>query len=110
MRIVIKIIKEGVHYWKDCNIDEVSYLKNLHRHLFYIRLEKEVNHNDRDIEIIQFKHSIEKYLTDKYFDVNLNLLNFQGMSCESIANELQNNFDLNLVEVLEDNENGAIIC
>lgn len=110
MRIVIKIIKEGVHYWQDCNIDEVSYLKNLHRHLFYIRLEKEVNHNDRDIEIIQYKHLIEKYLNDKYYDVNLNLLNFQGMSCESIATELQNNFDLNLVEVLEDNENGAIIC
>ena len=61
VKIIVKLNMEGLHRWKDCDIDEVKYLKNLHRHLFYIRVIKDVSHNDRDIEIIKFKKSIIDY-------------------------------------------------
>lgn len=109
MRIVVKLQVEGLHYWKGCDIKEVDYLKDLHRHTFYIRIEKEVTHNDRDIEIIKFKREIITLLENEYWDSSYNCINFEGMSCEHIAQWLQKQFELDLVEVLEDNENGAII-
>jgi hypothetical protein len=109
MRIVIKLQIEGVHSWSNCDIDEVRFLKNLHRHIFHIRVEKEVTHDDRDIEIIQLKRDIEELICTEFWDEEFRCNNFFDMSCESIAKFLKNAFELNLVEVLEDNENGAII-
>ena len=109
MRIVVKLQVEGLHYWKGCDIKEVDFLKDLHRHTFYIRVEKEVTHDDRDIEIIVFKRSIIDYLEGNHWDTSYNCINFKRKSCEHIAKMLQKQFKLDLVEVLEDNENGAII-
>lgn len=108
-RIIVKLRVEGTHLWEGCDIDEVLYLSNLHRHMFYIRLEKKVTHNDRDIEIIKLKHDIIDYLKGKYFDEYLRTHRFGGRSCEDIAEDLFMQFDAYSVEVLEDNENGAII-
>jgi len=110
VRIVVKIQLEGVHFWKDCDLPEVEYLKNLHRHTFFIRIEKAVSHNDRDIEIILFKRQVIDYLYAQYYDRKYDCLNFKGMSCESIAMVLHAKFQCHEVEVLEDNENGAIVC
>lgn len=99
--IIVKLIYAGLHCWKDCPLDEVSYLRNLHRHNFYITCKKSVTHDDRDIEIIMFKHKINNYLEEKYSG------NFGTMSCEMIAKDLVNKFKLSYCEVLEDNENGA---
>ena len=109
IKIRVKLNIEGLHRWKDCDIEEVMYLKHLHRHLFYIRIEKQVSHNDRDIEIIKFKKSIIDYLNLKWYDDKYKCLMFDNMSCENIAENLYNKFLASSVEVLEDNENGAII-
>lgn len=108
-RIVVKLSVDGTHQWKDCPIEEVSFLKNIHRHMFYIRLEKEVTHNDRDIEIIELKHNIINYLKLNYYNEDLRTHCFKNMSCEMIAQDLLETFFADLVEVLEDNENGAIL-
>lgn len=109
-RIVIKFSVQGLHFWNTCNIESVSYLKNTHRHLFYFRCEKEVTHNDRQIEIIEFKSRILEWLNHTYQCPNsCNHLNFQSLSCEDIAMQTLNKFNLDLCEVLEDNENGAIV-
>ena len=108
-RIIVKLNIEGLHYWLDCPIEEVAYLKHLHRHMFYIRLEKKVTHNDRDIEIIELKHNILQYLRLKYYSESARTHCFKNMSCEMIAQEILETFDADSVEVLEDNENGAII-
>ena len=106
--IVVNLTVEGIHQWKDCNIDEVEYLLSLHRHNFYIKVYKEVNHLDRDIEIIRFKKQIKNYLHKRFWDIELQLCNFGILSCEQIANIILSEFDAYSVEVLEDNENGAI--
>ena len=105
--IIVKLQVEGVHCWPDCDIEEVSFLKQPHRHIFHIACKKEVRHDDRDIEIIQFKHRIHDYLRAKYS--NGNMCEFGAMSCEMLARELMQFFGLCYCSVLEDNENGAEI-
>lgn len=64
----MKLTFEAVHKWNDCDIKQVRFLKNEHRHKFYITAKKEVSHNDRDIEIITFKNQIYDYLVSMYYD------------------------------------------
>jgi len=101
--IQVNLQVEGLHHWIECDLEKVGYLRNLHRHLFYIKAIKEVTHNNRDIEIIMFKNKIISYLKDKYEG------NFGNMSCEDIGEDILVEFDCHVVEVLEDMENGAIV-
>lgn len=77
--------------------------------MFHFSLSKKVSHNDRDIEIIQFKRQIVEYLVDKYFTQEAKCLDFGRMSCEEIAEELMKKYDLATCEVLEDWENWALL-
>ena len=109
------VVIEGTHCWTDCPYPEVAYLRDPHRHLFHIKAYKEVTHADRDVEFIMLKHRIESYIKDKYLarvgsaDFSTMLCVFGSMSCEMIAEELIEEFDLTRCEVNEDNENGAIV-
>jgi hypothetical protein len=106
--IVIKLQVEGIHCWPECPIEEVSFLKHPHRHMFHIRLLKEVGHNDRDVEIIKLKREVQYYLLNEYGN-EMGTCNFGRMSCEDIAEELIKKYKLHGCEVLEDNENGAML-
>jgi len=107
--IIINLSVEGLHRWKDAKnkLIQVRFLSDLHRHNFYITCKKLVNHDDRDIEFIDYKHNIVEYLTEKYFDKYYKCLLFDNMSCEMIAKELLAQFDLEYCSCMEDNENGA---
>lgn len=106
---MIKYIKvsldfEAVHNWPDCDIEEVSFLKQPHRHVFKIHCMKKVDHNNRDIEFIKLKREIQNYCNHHYHCKNIG-----SMSCEDIAEELIKVFDLQTCAVLEDGENGAFL-
>ena len=89
---------------------EVSYLRNIHRHLFNYEVELEVYHDDRELEFIMVKHDIEEYLSrreENWVDTT---------SCEQMAKciglylQTKHGFERSLtVSVFEDNENGAKI-
>lgn len=111
---------EGIHNWPDCPFEEVSYLRDLHRHQFHIKAHKVVTHSDRDTEFIMLQHRIEAYLLTEYGQEimhetgwticdNKRVCMFGAKSCEMIAEELINEFDLCKCEVNEDGENGAIV-
>lgn len=100
--VVINLQVEGVHCWPNCDIRGVEFLRNPHRHMFYVEATKEVSHNDREVEIIMLKRIVTEYLES--FDGN-----FYAMSCEDIAEDLLQRFDFHSVKVLEDNENGAYV-
>lgn len=100
---------EGIHNWTNCDIEEVSYLKFPHRHMFGIKATVNVSHDDRDVEFIVLKHKIRDYLNIQYWDSKHKCLLFGSMSCEMIARELIEQFDLSSCEVNEDGENGAIL-
>lgn len=104
--INVKTQFEGFHYY-NCAPTEVSFLKHRHRHMFFVNVEIEVFHNDREIEFLMFKGWLDKYIT-KHFKQKDNI-----GSCEMVAQQIleavineypQRNV---VVEVSEDNENGA---
>ena len=104
--IVVKLQYEALHNWPgvvDAMPDKshIHFLKYPHRHVFYITLEKIVLHDDRHIEIIDFKQKVLKHLEHTFQG------NFEHRSCEMIGEYLLKHFDCTSVEVLEDNENGA---
>jgi hypothetical protein len=107
--IVVKFEVDGVHSWPECPIEEVSFLKFPHRHMFHFEAVKEVTHNDRDVEIIQLKHDMLGHLSAAYYAHSKRTHFFNRMSCEEIAEELIKKFSLKSCKVLEDNENGAYL-
>lgn len=111
--IIINFAVEGLHNWPEAKqkLPEVAFLSDLHRHMFSIKCQKAVSHNDRDVEIIMFKREMMQYLYSKYkYKSEIpNVCHFGRKSCEDLAEELVNKFDLMSCEVLEDNENGALV-
>lgn len=82
----------------------VEFLKNLHRHIFKLRIWIEVFHNDREIEFILFKRYVESIIKKN---------NFHYRSCEMISDDIHKLIKLKYpnrkikIEVSEDGENGC---
>lgn len=110
--VIVNLQVDGLHYWKGVTeipeMKEVDFLQHLHRHMFWICAKMQVNHDDRDVEIIMLKRNILKYL-NRYWNDTRNCYHFGERSCEMIARELLEKFGLEYCSVLEDNENGAEI-
>ena len=109
--------KEGIHLYpaaKDDpalatgDWDDVSFLGVAHRHIFHFKVRIEVEHNDRDIEFIQFKRWLERLYDDSVIELN-------HKSCEMIADDLYEQISTKYpgrfveIEVAEDGENGCSI-
>lgn len=109
--IVIKTNIYGIHQWngvvKDQELENVHFLQHPHMHNFHVTCKRKVTHSDRDVEIIDFKTQIDRYLYDVYFDVDKGYCVFGQTSCEMLANELAVQFDLCYCEVLEDGNFGG---
>ena len=94
---------EGFHKYPKAP-EEVSFLKDKHRHLFKVKVWIEVEHNDRDIEFIMFKQQVDILLQNS--DLN-------NSSCEMIADYIHEKIMLSYpdrkmkIEVSEDGENGC---
>ena len=107
--IEVSLQREGIHCYPAAKTDprlaEVSYLGDLHRHMFHFYVKLEVFHNDREVEFILFKHWLEK-IYRKGADF---------MSCEMMAERLIEEIMIKYpgrditVRVYEDDENGAIL-
>lgn len=81
------------------------YLTTSHRHVFHVRCEALVKHDNRDIEFITLKERVQKYISEGWHLQNLGI-----MSCEKMAVTLLDIFpELVKVEVSEDGENGAVV-
>jgi len=109
--------KEGIHLYpaaKDDpalatgDWDDVSFLGVAHRHIFHFKVRIEVEHNDRDIEFIQFKRWLERLYDDSVIELN-------HKSCEMIADDLYEQISTKYpgrfveIDVAEDGENGCSI-
>jgi len=102
--VLVTLQVEGFHRWPNAP-HEVAYLSADHRHIFHVKAEKNVEHEDRDVEIITLKRQMHDYLTGRWgFPMGLG-----SMSCEMLARELLNAFGLTRCEVLEDGENGGVV-
>lgn len=116
-KIWITFQKEGIHKYPAALTDpklatgdeyDVSFLGHPHRHIFHFRVWIDVNHNDRDIEFIQFKRFCEHLLHE-------GVVQLDYKSCEMMADDLYlqiaNKYPGRAIwiEVSEDGENGAFI-
>jgi 6-pyruvoyl-tetrahydropterin synthase len=105
MNIIINTRFSAIHFWPDCPIKEVAYLRNPHRHEFHVQVKAPVKHGDRDIEFIQLKNKIQLWISKNWDKQNL-----ENKSCENMCSLLLFVFpELSYVRVLEDGENGAEI-
>jgi len=92
---------EGQHRWKDAP-DEVSFLRNWHRHIFYVTAWFTVQHSDRDLEFFIQKRKLTDLVRTQYENKKFE------KSCEMIAEEICRSYQhCYKVEVSEDNENGG---
>lgn len=97
------------HRWPAAPM-EVAFLRDSHRHVFKVRAELEVEHDDRDLEFIMVKRALDSYLAPNSEQ------DLGTTSCEQIARDiadfLEGRYSLSsrvvLVEVSEDGENGAV--
>jgi len=109
--------KEGIHKYPAALTDpnlatgdeyDVSFLGYPHRHIFHFRVWISVQHNDRDIEFIQFK----RWLEGLYNNQTL-VLDYK--SCEMMSDDLYETIKSKYpdreiwIEVSEDGENGSFI-
>lgn len=104
--LIVNFQCEGFHKYPEATgLFGVEFLANQHRHLFHIRVELTVNHNDRELEFILIKRDLQKK-----FDYE----KLSNRSCEVIAQDIVN-YMIQIygyqrqyrVTVLEDGENGA---
>ena len=118
-KIWVTFRKEGVHRYPAAATDpalctageyDVSFLANLHRHIFHFRVSIDVFSNDRDIEFIQFKRWCESL-----YNGSNTVLELDYKSCEMIADDLYIQIADRypgravVIEVSEDGENGCSI-
>lgn len=115
--IWITFRKEGIHRYPAASTDpklctpgemDVSFLGNAHRHIFHFKVWINVEHNDRDIEFIQFK----RWLEGLY---NKDVIQLDFKSCEMMSDELHEHITKEYpgrevwIEISEDGENGSFI-
>jgi hypothetical protein len=111
--------KEGIHKYPAALTDpslatgdeyDVSFLGYPHRHIFHFRVWISVQHNDRDIEFIQFKRWCEAL-----YNGQGSVLKLDYKSCEMMSDELHDMISHKYpgrevwIEVSEDGENGSFI-
>jgi len=104
MQIFVTTQFVAFHQWEQAP-KEVKFLRNLHRHIFKVKVWYAVKHNNRDKEFFIEKRKLDKYIQDFVIDKN----KIVG-SCEMVAAKIANLDDTSIVkvEVSEDGENGAI--
>ena len=110
--VEIKTQFQALHNWPECNIKEVSYLKNIHRHLIYVNV-KIQTYKDRGIEFFQLKENVDKIIEDLYSNNRTKLLGRKSM--EEIAKDILKKLLIiyketkYIIKVSEDNQVAGVI-
>ena len=116
IEVFCRFRQAGFHCWPQAP-NEYAYLRDMHRHEFHVFVAVRVNHNDRDVEFIALKRKAENQfllLQGIALDENVSP-NFGNLSCEQLALHLgwalnrKHNYDVTVVQVSEDGENGAVV-
>jgi hypothetical protein len=112
--VVVRTQFDGRHCWANCPIDDVAFLKNDHRHKFFVEVKVPVSHDDRDVEFFMFKGFLDRRIEVLYPQDNNGIKILASRSCEMVAKEIMEsmvseefNPEWLICSVFEDNENGA---
>lgn len=105
--ITVKTDFVGFHKYDDAP-EEVAFLKNLHRHRFYVEASIEVKHNDRELEFFMVLDQLQ-YKIIPFMEMSDNISSCEDKA-EYIANGLLDTYGEDRsyhIYVSEDDENGA---
>lgn len=108
--IFVKTTFNAEHCWKNAP-KEVSFLRKMHPHTFFVEVEIEVTDQNRELEFFIVKRKLDKF-------INNNLANTRSSrSCEQMAQLILDYLEIKYgedrmysVQVSEDNVNGAYVC
>lgn len=103
--IYVRNTLEAIHSWPDAP-EQVGFLRNEHRHLFFIKTTFKVDHNDRDKEFFIMQKRVRDFITHNYPMQGDGYYRVQ--SCEQVAEDILAHFYLDgavSCEVSEDAEN-----
>lgn len=78
--IGVEVRLQGWHSWPDAH-DQRAYLASLHRHMFHVRADVQVFHDDREVEFHDLRDVIATWWGDEASQTD------RG-SCEHIARDL----------------------
>lgn len=102
--IIIRTQFEGIHQYINAP-DTVSLLRSAHRHLFYVEVEMEVKHDDRELEFLLVKNKLNEYLQTRPFTITASCEQMASMISQFLINQYG---ERNIIcTVYEDNENGG---
>ncbi len=113
-KIEFKDVFLGTHFYENCPVKEVEFLKHEHHHDFNITVSCNVTHENRDLEWIKLRVELKKFIKTKYL-IKDEIVRFGGMSCESIGKDILNYFVIKYgfrnwcVKVSEDNQYTSIL-
>ena len=102
--IVIRTQFQAMHRSPECPIEEASFLRYPHSHIFHVEVKIPVTHSDRDKEFIVEKRKLDNFLrllagADK---------DLGRTSCEDICDKIKEEMGYaSMISVFEDGENGA---
>lgn len=114
--ITVRTQFEGVHRYSNAP-DEVAYLREPHRHMFGVEVEMEVFSDDREVEFVMVKHTVDGWLAERY-PKEYGVWQMGTLSCEQVASSILdlihrvycNPFERRIrVHINEDGENGATV-
>lgn len=104
--IIIKTQFEGVHQYIDAP-DAVAMLRSIHRHLFYVKVELAVCSDDRELEFLLVKRTLNEFLSSKPFTIAASCEQMADAICKFLTTKYGNR-NIKCC-VYEDNENGGCV-
>lgn len=102
-------LKDFIHCWPEAP-EEVSFLRNLHRHELHVRVELEVNHNERALEFFMVKRKLDTILQEgqKEWPERMSMESICEYLAEKLA-EVYGQEALVAITVSEDGEVGSTL-
>ena len=107
--VIVKTSFPAIHRWKDAKSVLNEFLKEYHRHIFYVEFWVSVSGSDREIEFFDLLHHLNTFIEKEYKNKRFE------KSCEMIGEEIIKEFKQYYkgnsfkCKVFEDDENGAFI-
>ena len=105
--IIVRTQFNGCHRYVDAP-DAVEYLRNPHRHIFYVEVEMTVTHADRELEFILVKGKLNEYLRTYPFKMEASCEHMADAICMFLSDTYGAQREIKCC-VYEDNENGGCV-
>jgi len=102
----------GLHRWPGAK-GKVPFLKNVHRHIFYITVTVKVTDSDREVEYFTLQYDIA-LAVNLLFKQTVMGYNFNTLSCEQISEKIgcyliKQKYNVYEVETSEDHESSSVV-